>query len=111
MTGISHCGPRGGVAGTMAGTTTFDPLDAAAPVGLTPLAGACAAGPGTGVTPLLGAAFESGAREGAMLYGAAVGDGRTDGSDSDAGAGGGMVEASGLTIVRKLPIPGNAAEP
>ena len=114
MTGSSHCGaagPRAGVAGTMAGTTTAAPIDAAVPVGFTFAGGAWAAGPGTEVAAPFDPACDGAAFDGNTLYGAARGDGRTAGSASDAGAGGGMFDASGPTIDRKLPTPGKAAEP
>jgi hypothetical protein len=95
----------------MAGTTTVAPLEMAAPVGLTFAGGAWAAGPGTEVAGPVDPAWGGAAADGGTLYGAALGDGRTAGSASDAGAGGGMFDASGPTVDRKLPTPGKAAEP
>ena len=93
----------------MAGTATTLPGKAAAPVGFT-LGGAWAAGPGTDVAPL-DPAWGGAALAGDRLYGVARGDGRTAGSASEAGAGGGKFDASGPGIDRKLPTPGNAADP
>jgi len=94
----------------MAGTTTVVPIGAVAPVGFTFVDGGWAAGPGTEVAGPLDPAWGGAAADGGRLYGAAIGDGRSAGSASDAGAGGGMFDASG-PIDRKLPIPGKAAEP